>query len=177
MISRGGLPRYGSPTLSTRRTTLSRLLLALLLVAAMVASAHGSHYRLGESGLVTADELATLKKAGIATTKDVVEQLGPKVSRKAHAKTTRMSPKRLLSLAQTCDLLRIPGLGMIMAKLLTAAGVPDTRALKAKRADALATAVNKANAAKRITEVTPNATQLSQWIAQAKALKQVLERR
>jgi len=170
-----GLSGLDRPGVGVRGGALVGLVVLALL--SLASTAYASHYRLGESGLVTSDELAALAKAEVRTTKDVVDRAGPKKARRMLARATRIAETRLWELAQTCDLLRVRGLGMSMAKLIRAAGVDDAAALGKQNAGALAERLKTTNATKRIAEITPDARQLTSWIAQAKGLPKVLERK
>ena len=169
--SSSGLSRRGTVGLRT----LVTVALASAALLSFTTSASASHYRLGESGLVTDTERTSLVRVEVRTTADLVERAGPKRARKALAGATRISVKRLWSLAQTCDLLRVKGLGMSMAKLLRAGGVRDASMLASQKAGALAERLKATNGTHKIAPITPDTKQLSHWIAQAKGLRKILE--
>jgi hypothetical protein len=150
---------------------LSAVLLGLLTPTVAAAS----HYRLSESGLVTDAEHSALTSAGVNTTKDLLDRAGPATARRELSRATRLTTARLYELAQTCDLLRVSGLGMTMAALLRAGGVPDTATLKQQAPAALAERLKETNSRQKVTEITPDAEQLGNWIGQARQMRQIVQ--
>lgn len=149
------------------------VVLALALLWPAAASA--SHYRLPAAGLVSGEETKSLNAANVHTTVDLLERTASVKDRKKLVRQTRISFVRLTELATQCDLLRIKGVGPSMVRLLQAAGVRHTMALKAASAGALMGRLEAANNSHRITEVLPDVTQVAAWIASAKGLEARLE--
>ena len=150
---------------------------ALATLCALLWAPHAvaSHYRLPASGLVTRAELSALKTSGISDTKVLFERSATLHGRKALAKSTGIGLKRLSDLAAKCDLLRVTGLGPTMMRLIQAAGVTDLRALSSRSASTLHARLQSTNESHRLSEVVPGNQVLSDWIAQARKLPQILE--
>jgi predicted flap endonuclease-1-like 5' DNA nuclease len=139
-------------------------------------AARASHYAVADvPRLVPAADVDKLHKAGVETTEQLLEKAAKTKDRKGLAKASGLKPAALLDLARRCDLLRIKGIGSEMVLLLEAAGVKTTAQLGKQQAAALMSSVTTANQAKKITEKPPTEPQLSDWIAQAQKLPQVLE--
>ena len=147
-----------------------------LLLGAAPRLAHASHYAVADvPTLVSAADAEKLKKAGVATTEDLLGHAAKAKDRKALAKSSGLSNAALVNLAKRCDLLRIKGVGPEMVLLLEAAGVKSTADLTKKEAAALMTTANDANKVKKITEKPPTEPQYQDWIEQAKQLPQLIE--
>jgi hypothetical protein len=158
---------------AARRPVILRLAFGTLALGAallVAAPALASHYRLGESGLVSEAERAVLGAQGVTTTIALLDATAKLRDRRKLAKATKLPMKRLTDLASHCDLMRIDGVGERMARLLRAADVLAVPVLAKQAADSLATKLNAANARARISEVVPGAATLAHWIAQARAL-------
>jgi predicted flap endonuclease-1-like 5' DNA nuclease len=157
-----------------RRTSIVLAFAFLVLVGGGVARA--SHYAVADvPRLVPAEDVAKLHKAGVDTTEQLLDKAAKAKDRKALAKASGLKPAALLDLARRCDLLRLKGVGSEMVLLLEAAGVKTTAELAKAQAPALLASATTANAAKKITEKMPTEPQISDWIAQAGKLAQVLE--
>jgi len=94
--------------------------------------------------------------------------------REARASHYRLPVAGFISQAET-DLLRIEGIGPRMARLLTAAGVRDTRALGGEVAPALLARMTSANETGRFASVLPREGLVAAWVAAARRLPQVIE--
>ena len=159
------------------RHPLAALLAALTLALTLSASvALASHYAISDvPRLVTPAQLDKLRKANVNTTEELLDKAAKTKERKALAKSSKLTAAELLDLAKRCDLLRIKGVGSEMVLLFEASGVKSTADLIKQEAPVLMTAVTAANKAAKITEKPPTEPQLSDWIAQAKKLPQVVE--
>lgn len=146
---------------------------ALLLAASPMASA--SHYRLPVDGLVTIDETEALKKAGIATTLDLLDAIAATAGRESVASKSGLTFARLTTLAAQVDLLRVNGLGPSMVRLLQAGGVRHARDLAKSAPGELRARLEAANGVHRIAPVLPSEGILEDWIRQAGGLKPIVE--
>jgi predicted flap endonuclease-1-like 5' DNA nuclease len=115
--------------------------------------ASASHYRLPVDGLVTVDETEALKKAGIATTLDLLDAIAPKAGRESVASKSGLTFARLTTLAAQVDLLRVNGLGPSMVRLLQAGGVRHARDLAKAAPAELRARLEAANGVHRIAPV------------------------
>ncbi len=153
-------------------TTVVVFGVSFLLVA---PAAHASHYALSEvSRLVSPGDTEKLHKAGVDTTEQLLEKAAKAPDRKALAKASGLTAPTLTALVKRCDLLRIKGIGPEMVLLLEASGVKSVQDLAKREAAGLATAVDTANKAKKISEKLPTEPQLGDWIDHAKKLPPVL---
>jgi hypothetical protein len=110
------------------------------------------------------------KKAGIRTTKTLLEAAKDAKGRKALAARTGLDEKFLLRCANMADRMRIRGLGKEYAELVRAAGVDTVRELKHRNAKRLAKAIADANAKRKLVKFLPSEKAVSRWIAEAKTL-------
>lgn len=111
-----------------------------------------------------------LKAAGIADTDALLARCGGRQGRADVAKETGLDESRLLKWANLADLMRISGVGEEYSELLEAAGVDTVKELQYRNAENLAARMAEVNAAKKLTRVVPAASQIAQWIEQAKGL-------
>ena len=161
--------------------TWRRILTCAAMAAALALGwgspeASASHYRISPGfELVTKAERATLAKAGVTTTAQLLKATAKRSARKAFAKKTGLALKRLAELARQCDLLRVKGLGPSGVRLLQAAKLPDVAALKGASAKALHAKLETLKATLNLPHVVPTSAELSSWITQAKALPRILE--
>ena len=122
------------------------------------------------SEIAAPDIAARLKAAGIRTTERLLERAkGPK-ERKFLAEKTGLDEKRILSLANTADRMRIKGVGADYAGLLQAAGVDTVKELKYRNPAKLAKAMADANTKRKLARVLPSDDAVVRWIEQAKRL-------
>ena len=122
------------------------------------------------SEIAAPDVAARLKAAGIRTTERLLERArGPK-ERKFLAEKTGLDEKRILSLANMADRMRIKGVGADYAGLLQAAGVDTVKELKYRNPAKLAKAMADANTKRKLARVLPSDGAVVRWIEQAKRL-------
>lgn len=152
------------------------LVLVLGLVGMSEQAAMASHYAVTDiPSLISGGDADKLKKAGVATTEELLSHAAKPKDRKALARASGLSGPAVLGLARRCDLLRIKGVGPEMVLLLEAAKVLSIADLAKKDPAALTTAADAANKVKKITEKPPTEPQFEDWIGQAKLLPPVLE--
>jgi predicted flap endonuclease-1-like 5' DNA nuclease len=125
-------------------------------------------YPVGE--IAGPDIAERLKAAGIRTTERLLERAkGPK-ERKLLAERTGLEEKRILSLANMADRMRIKGVGADYAGLLQAAGVDTVKELKYRNPAKLAKAMADANTKRKLARVLPSDGAVVRWIEHAKKL-------
>lgn len=115
-----------------------------------------------------------LEAKGIKTTDDYLNACADPTGRKHVANDTGISEKLILQWANQADLMRLNGVGKQFAELLEAAGVDTVKELKHRNAANLAEKVKEINDAKNLSRTTPSASQLEEWIEQAKTLPALL---
>jgi molybdenum cofactor biosynthesis enzyme MoaA len=127
-------------------------------------------YPIAQIDGLDAEELRSLKAAGIRTTERLLERAkGPK-ERKALAKTTGIEETRLLHCANACDHMRIKGMGKGYVCLLREVGVYTVRALKYRNPQKLAKAMADANKKRRLVRFLPPEKLVVRWVEHAKKL-------
>lgn len=111
-----------------------------------------------------------LKAAGIRTTAKLLEAAKDAKGRKALAKKTGISEKKLLQWANMADRMRIKGIGGEYATLLRAVGVDTVRELKYRNPGKLAQAMKETNERRKLVRFLPSEKAVGKWIEQAKKL-------
>ena len=111
-----------------------------------------------------------LEAAGIATTEALLSTGASTQGRKDIAAKTGIADGLILKWVNHADLFRVKGIASQYAELLEAAGVDTVVELAQRRSDNLFKAVTETNALKNLVRVLPSESQISDWIAQAKAL-------
>jgi len=116
------------------------------------------------------DEIITLKSLGIRTTERLLEAAKSPKARRLLAEKSRIDPKRLLKFANSCDHLRIKGMGRNYLGLLQEAGVDTVRELRYRKPENLARAMAEANTRKKLVRFLPSEKLVVRWIEHAKKL-------
>jgi predicted flap endonuclease-1-like 5' DNA nuclease len=126
-------------------------------------------------GNILSENAATqLAKIKINTSEELLANgLTPK-QRKQLSQKTGLPLKQLTEWIQWCDLMRIKGVGPVMAKLFSAAGVATMAQMQGQKAGPLYKAIMAANQRAKITQNPPGEKNLENWIEQAKKLKVVV---
>jgi predicted flap endonuclease-1-like 5' DNA nuclease len=117
---------------------------------------------------------AKLKQAGIGTAEALLEAGKAPAGRKALAGQTGISDNLILEWINRVDLFRVKGVGEEYADLLEAAGVDTVPELAQRRAENLYGALASVNEEKKLVRRMPTLAQVSDWIAQARALPRVV---
>lgn len=116
-----------------------------------------------------------LKEAGVASVEALLKMGATPKGRATLAENTKISDKLILEWVNHADLFRIKGVGEEYSDLLEEAGV-DTVVELAKRVPAnLVEKMASANAEKKLVRQLPTLKMVADWVAQAKALKRVIE--
>lgn len=152
------------------RTVVGAAAVALLSLGS--APAFASDYPL--DNVLPASAAGKLAKVGIKTTNELLNQGANSRKRRALAKKTGIKTRHLTLWVQMSDLLRINGVGPIMAKLLKAARVDTVAQLRRQKAERLLKRVTQVNKKSKITPNPPSKEHLAGWIASAKKLKIVV---
>jgi predicted flap endonuclease-1-like 5' DNA nuclease len=113
---------------------------------------------------------AKLKEAGIATTEKLLEVGGTPQDRKDLAEKTGITGKLILEWVNLADLFRIKGIGEEYSDLLEEAGVDTVVELANRNPENLYQKLVETNEAKNLVRQLPSQAQVSDWVAQAKAL-------
>ena len=118
-------------------------------------------------GAVYAEKLA---EAGITSTQALLEQGSSPKGRKAIVDNTGISNTLVLKWVNRADLFRVKGIGEEYADLLEVAGVDTVPELAQRNAENLYKKISEVNAEKNLVRKLPGASQVADWVSQAKAL-------
>ncbi len=118
---------------------------------------------------------AVLKEAGVASVEALLKMGSTPKGRVKLVESTKISDKLILEWVNHADLFRIKGVGEEYSDLLEEAGV-DTVVELSKRVPAnLVEKLAAANTAKKLVRQLPTLKMVTDWVAQAKNLKRVIE--
>jgi predicted flap endonuclease-1-like 5' DNA nuclease len=117
---------------------------------------------------------ATLAKAGIKNTRQLLDKAASRKARKELAQATGLDEQLILKWANMSDLMRIKGVGEEFSELLEVAGVDTVKELGKRRPDNLRQAMVDANAKRKLVRQLPSVGQCESWVKQAKELPPVM---
>jgi nucleotidyltransferase/DNA polymerase involved in DNA repair len=112
-----------------------------------------------------------LRKAGVRTSKALIERASSQRARNELSKATGMSSRDLTSWVHHADLLRVRGVGAEYAELLVAAGVDTLRDLRRRNPTALVAKIIGLNGANRVVNRLPTEGMVEAWISSAQELE------
>ncbi len=112
-----------------------------------------------------------LRKAGVRTSKALIEQASTRRGRTALSKKTGLAPKDLHLWVHHADLLRVKGVGAEYAGLLAEAGVDTLRDLRRRNPTALLAKIIGMNGSARVVDRLPTEGMVEGWIAAASDLE------
>jgi hypothetical protein len=127
-------------------------------------------YPITEIAGLDAGEVEALKTLGIRTTDRLLEEARTPRGRRELRQKTSIDEKRLLNWANTCDKLRIKGMGKGYAVLLSEAGVETVRELRYRSPENLVKKMVEVNRRKRLVGFLPPPKLVQRWVDQAKKL-------
>lgn len=113
--------------------------------------------------------------ADVQTTDDLLKKGGTAKGRADLAAATDLSEKQILEWVNRADLYRVNGIGSEYADLLEAAGVDTVPELAQRSAENLAAKLKEVNDEKKKVRALPGASQVADWIEQAKSLPRAVE--
>lgn len=116
-----------------------------------------------------------LKGAGITSVEKLLEAGATAPGREELASKTGINAKSILTWVNHADLFRIKGVAGQFSELLEAAGVDTVPELAQRNPENLQLALAKANDEKKLCKTTPSLAQVTDWIAEAKALPKVVQ--
>ena len=111
-----------------------------------------------------------LEQAGFSTIEALLERGASSAGRKELVAETGISATLILKWVNRADLARIKGIGEEYADLLEAAGVDTVPELAQRNAENLYAKLGEVNAEKHLVRRLPAASQVADWVAQAKEL-------
>ncbi|WP_372751340.1 DUF4332 domain-containing protein [Labilibaculum sp.] len=115
-----------------------------------------------------------LEKAGVTTVDALLEKGCSKSGRKTIAEESGIDEGRILDFVNMADLFRIKGIGSQFAELLKVSGVDTVKELRNRNAENLHAKLVEVQAEKKVTRAVPGATQVEDFIQQAKKLPPVV---
>jgi predicted flap endonuclease-1-like 5' DNA nuclease len=113
---------------------------------------------------------ATLGKAGIKNTRQLLERAASRKGRKELAQSLGVDERLILKWANMSDLMRIRGIGEEFSELLEVAGVDTVKELGKRRPEKLRQAIIDANAKRKLVRQLPSLAQCESWVKQAKEI-------
>lgn len=112
-----------------------------------------------------------LRKAGVRTSKSLIEQASTRRGRTALSKETGLAPRDLQAWVHHADLLRVRGVGAEYASLLVEAGVDTLRDLRRRNPTALLAKIIGMNGSSRVVDRLPTEGMVEGWISAATELE------
>ncbi len=119
-------------------------------------------------------EATKLRKAGIRTSKGLLESAANRKDRGDLAASLGIDPKDLQQWVNHSDLLRVRGVGAEYAELLVAAGVDTLRDLRRRNPTALLAKIIGLNGQARVVRRLPTEAMVDGWIEASKEIKPTL---
>lgn len=117
---------------------------------------------------------AKLREAGVNTVEGLLEKGATPKGRKELAEATGIPAAKVLKFVNMADLCRIKGIGEEYSELLEAAGVDTVKELAQRNAENLHAKMTEVNEAKKLVRALPGASQVADWVTQAKGLPRVV---
>jgi predicted flap endonuclease-1-like 5' DNA nuclease len=119
-------------------------------------------------------EATKLRKAGIRTSKALLETAASRKDRGDLATALGLDQKDLQQWVNHADLLRVRGVGAEYAELLVAAGVDTLRDLRRRNPTALLAKIIGLNGQARVVRRLPTEAMVDGWIEVSKEIKPTL---
>ncbi len=116
-----------------------------------------------------------LKEAGVTSLEKLLDTGCEKKGRKEIAEKSGLSEKLILNWVNRADLTRVNGISTQYADLLECAGVYTIPELAQRKPENLQAKMAEVNEAKNLVRKVPTATQVQDWVAQAKELPRVVK--
>lgn len=117
-----------------------------------------------------------LRKAGVKTSKGLIEEASTRAGRSALSKKTGLPPRDLKSWVHHADLLRVKGVGGEYAELLVAAGVDTIRDLRRRNPTALVAKIISMNGSKKVVRRLPTEAMVAGWIESASLIEPSIDK-
>jgi hypothetical protein len=150
--------------------TIGRAMLCGCVAVALLvpAAARAGHYDLSSIDIVDEATTDLLAKQKVFTTLALWEATRTPAKVKALSRKVAVPAARLRELHDLCDLLWIDGIGPKVARVLTAGGIPDRKALGRQQAEPLADLIRDVNRKAQILGKLPDADTTRAWIEHAR---------
>jgi small subunit ribosomal protein S2 len=115
-----------------------------------------------------------LRAADVSSIDALLEKGATPEGRSALVEQTGIDAVRVLRWVNHADLIRVVGIGPEFAELLEASGVDSVPELAQRNVENLVTALTETNDARSLVRRVPGASEVTDWIEQAKALPRVV---
>lgn len=115
-----------------------------------------------------------LEAAGVTSIENLLKTCCDKKPRQELADKSGVSEKSILTWVNKADLTRIKGVSTQYADLLECAGVDTVPELGQRNAENLHTKMNEVNTQKNLVRKLPSASQVGDWVKQAKKLPRMV---
>jgi small subunit ribosomal protein S2 len=115
-----------------------------------------------------------LRAVEVSSIDGLLEKGATAEGRAALVEETGIDTVRVLRWVNHADLMRVVGVGPEFAELLEAAGVDSAPELAQRNVENLVTALAETNEARSLVRRVPSATEVTDWIEQAKALPRLV---
>ena len=126
--------------------------------------------RIDQVAGISHKDATKLRKAGVRTSKGLIEAAADRKGRVDLATSTGIDPKDIQQWVSHSDLLRVKGVGAEYAELLVAAGVDTLRDLRRRNPTALLAKIIGLNGNVRVVQRLPTESMVEVWIEAAKDL-------
>jgi predicted RecB family nuclease len=132
--------------------------------------------RIDEVAGVGVRQATRLRKAGVRTSKALIEEASSRAGRTTLARKTGIPPRDLKSWVHHADLLRVKGVGGEYAELLVAAGVETIRDLRRRNPTALVAKIISMNGSKKVVRRLPTEAMVTGWIESAGSVEPSIDK-
>lgn len=127
--------------------------------------------RIDQVAGIAVKDATKLRKAGIRTSKGLIELAANRKERNELTTSLGFDPKDVQQWVNHSDLLRVRGVGAEYAELLVAAGVDTLRDLRRRNPTALLAKIIGLNGQSKVVRRLPTEAMVEGWIEAAKDLK------
>lgn len=127
--------------------------------------------RIDEVAGISVRDATKLRKAGIKTSRGLIESALTRRARTDLSARTGLAPRDLQTWVHHADLLRVRGVGGEYAELLVAAGVETIRDLRRRNSTALLAKILSMNGSDKVVKRLPTESMLTAWIESAKSVE------
>lgn len=141
--------------------------LAACVVSLLPGDAGASHYDLSSIDLVDEAMVGRMAALGIATTEDLWRAAESGRPATTLARRLAVPATQVRAWRAFCDLLRLDGVGPKVARVLTAAGIKDLKAVAKQQPEALSERIQQVNQGLELLGKTPEVDTVRAWITQA----------
>lgn len=130
--------------------------------------------RIDEVAGVGLKEATKLRKAGVRTSRGLIESATTRRGRTELSAKTGIPPRDLQTWVHHADLMRVRGVGGEYAELLVAAGVETIRDLRRRNPTALLAKILSMNGSDKVVRRLPTEGMVTGWIEAAKTVDPTL---